>query len=312
MPIDHRTRHATIRRGALWPVVLALAACGPDSRLAEPDQPLPALVLEAPFRVSSPDGDQVIVLTEQSVRRTEKNNRTEFGRLQERSRYFSLRRHVLWSFDPATLQEHWRHTLQEVRPAWETVAPRIVASSAQAIWWQGPGAGAVGARDGLPLRAPGPAPEGGRPVDWATAAWQFHTGDVAGPGGPLRIPGADTPLHATDPAGRYLLHVPSPGNAEPSLLRVERVSEDGHSLWIATLPVARLHGLVVTRAHLVFLGMKEAGKVPGTQHDAQGSHVLVSVNVPSGTVVALNIGEMSVTVAPERGHSQQAGPAARD
>ena len=44
-------------------LVTSLAACGPESPLAKPDEPLPGAVLDAPWLVTSPDGEHVVLQT---------------------------------------------------------------------------------------------------------------------------------------------------------------------------------------------------------------------------------------------------------
>ena len=83
-------------------------------------------------------------------------------------------------------------------------------------------------------------------------------------------------------------------------LRLERIADAGQRVqWSTHLPVARLHALSATDHTLVFLGMADAGKVPGTDHVAQGPPVLVSVDIATGRLATLDVGQASLA-APAR------------
>lgn len=276
--------------------VLALAACESPP---VPDEPEPAQVLGAPVLVATQDGDRLFVLSEQSLRRTEKRNRPSGRLMVDGSVHYSVRRHELWALDPATLAVLWRRRLQEHRPTAASVAPRLTGRSADAIWWQGIGAGALATSDGRDLPGAGAAPPGSAPADAVNADWYFHTGVANGDGGPLRLPGTDAPLRARDPDGHFQLRLASGKGPGPAMPRLERrVDGDPRPRWTASLPLARLHGLTASERSLVFFGMADAGKVPGTEHEAQGSHVLVAVDVATGRTTALDLGQASLVAPP--------------
>ena len=268
-------------------LVTSLAACGPESPLAKPDEPLPGAVLDAPWLVTSPDGEHVVLLTEQTVRRTEKHSRTTLGYFQEGARSFSLRRHVVWSLDPATLAVQWQHTVQEVRPAHDTVAPRITGSDGQTLWWQGPGEGALALQDGRAMPATGAQPQASEAPAWATASWQFRTGDPTSAQGPLRIPGTEAALRAEDPASHFVLHAPSAQASSPIAMQLDRVADDdARMLWSATLPVARLHGLVRASDTLVFLGMRHPNvEVPEMRMALEARQLAAELGLVGTTVI---------------------------
>lgn len=280
-------------RGAwLLPVLLlasALAGCEPAP---VPDEPFPATVLDAPVMVATPEGDRLFLLTEQSLRRTEKRNRPSGRLMVDGSVTYSVRRHELWALDPATLAVLWCTVVQEYRPTAVTVAPRIVGRRADALWWAGSEEGAVDTQDGRTLTDAGTAPPGSEATTAVNAPWYFHAGPADAESGPLQFPDSRALARARDPDGHFLLHV---SRAAPRPLRLDRIADVGQRVqWSTALPVARLHALSATDRALVFLGMADAGKVPGTDHVAQGSPVLLSVDIATGRVATLDVGEASV------------------
>ena len=279
-------------------VLLAFALTACDTAPV-PDEVNATVVLGAPVLASAPQGERLFLLTEQSLRRTEKRNRPSGRLMVDGSVTFSVMRYELWALDPATLAVDWRKTVQEYRPSAEAVAPRLAGVSADAVWWQGGAAGALATRDGQTLvDAAAPAP-GSEPAGAFNAQWYFHAGPASGAGGPLRLPHTQEVLRAHDPDGHYRLQVSPVHEDRAGPLRVHRMVGDGpDALWTATLPLARLHALSATDGALVFFGAADGGKVPGTDHEAQGSHVLVAVDTATGRVTALDVGQASLAPAP--------------
>lgn len=272
---------------------LLLSGCEPAP---VPDEPREATVLHAPLLVATAQGDRLVMLTEQSLRRTEKRNRPNGRMMSDGSVTFSVVRNELWALDPDTLTVAWRRPIREYRPGADAVAPRIVGHDPRTLWWRGGGQGEVSTADGQARVDAGPPPAGSEAADAVNAPWYFHLGAAGGEGGPLRLPGSDVPLRAVDPAGHFQLHVSPVHVASGQPLRVERIADAGsRSLWTAALPVARLHALSATGRTLVFFGMADAGKEPGTDHPAQGSHVLVAVDIATGRVTTLDVGKASRT-----------------
>lgn len=293
-------------RMAIFFGLVAIAGC---SSPPVPDEPRAATVTDAPVLVATADGDRVFLLIEQSLRRTEKSHRTQLGFTQETLTTHSVIRDEIWSLDPATLAIAWRQPLREYRPTGETRQPRLVGRDADAIWWAvapaPPGlpsdaivtGGAIAARDGRVLPDAGPAPPDGPPAGAFNAGWYFHAGPAGGDGGPLRLPDSAQVVRTHDPEGYFHLHVtPHAASGSPPP-RLERRSDDGRSLWTATLPLLALKGLSTTDTNLVFFGTTDGGKVPGTQHDAQGGDVLVSVDIATGHVDTLDVGQASLLPA---------------
>ncbi len=272
-------------------LVLALALAGCESAPV-PDQANATRVLGAPVRVATAQGDRLVLLTEQSLRRTEKRNRPSGRIMVDGSVTYSVMRYEVWLLDPATLAVQWRQTVQEYRPTGETVAPRLAGIGPDAVWWRGSESGALATRDGRARMDAGPPAPGTEPAGDFNAEWYFHDGPANGGGGRLRLPDTRAVLRARDPGGYFLLHAAPVHEARPAPLRLERIVGEGpRALWSATLPLARLHSLAATDGALVFFGSSDAGKVPGTHHDAQGSHVLVSVDMATGALVTRDIGQ---------------------
>ena len=273
--------------------LLAIALGGCESADI-PDEPRAATVLDAPIVVATPAGDRLFLLAEQSLRRTERSHRTSLGTLQEILTTHSVIRDELWSLDPATLAVQWRQPLREYRPTGETRPARLVGQRADAIWWRAESAAAVSTADGRALPVAGAPPPAGRAFEAFNAPWYFHAGPADGDGGPLRFPDTGEVLRARAPEGFFRLHVSPVRAAAPMPIRLERLADDGGSLWTVVLPVARLHSLAATDTTLVFYGMSDAGKVPGTDHDAQGSPLLMSVDIATGRLATLDVGQASL------------------
>ena len=99
-------------------------------------------------------------------------------------------------------------------------------------------------------------------------------------------------LRARDPEGYFLLQLAPVHESRRTPPRLQRtVGEGPRALWSASLPLARLHGLSASEGALVFFGSSDAGKVPGTDHDAMGSHLVVSVDVATGQQVTWDVGQ---------------------
>lgn len=282
---------AFFRRLGTLAVVLAMVGC--DSPPI-PDEPREAVVLDAPILLATPQGERLYLLTEQSLRRTERSHRTTLGYTQEVRTTHSVIRDELWMLDPATLAVAWRQPLREYRPTGTTLEARLLGGRADAIWWRADGIAAVSTTDGEALPGAGAPPPDSRPVESFNAPWYFHAGAADGEGGALRFPETGQVLRASDPDGDYYLQIPPVGAASPGPLRLQRRAEGGRTLWTLTLPVAALHSLAATDTHLVFFGSTDGGKVPGTQHDAVGRHLLVSIDIRSGQATTLDVGEASL------------------
>ena len=269
-------------------LAVVLAGCGPAP---VPDQANATRVLGAPVIVPTAKGDRLVLMTEQSLKRTEQR-RCRSGRfVLDGSVTFSVMRYEIWSVNPKTLAVEWRSTVQEHRPTAQDVLPRLVGAATDAVWWQGSGQGALALGEGRPIADAGPPP-GTPPAGDFNADWYFHAGPANGGGGPLRLPDTQKVLRARDPDGYFLLQVSPAHEAARTPPRLQRIVGDGpRALWSATLPLARLHGLSASEGTLVFFGSSDAGKVPGTQHDAMGSHLVVSVDTATGRLVTWDVGQ---------------------